>query len=1144
MTILQPPQLKQHDNLVKWDQLIGSSMTAAIAHASTPGIKIVVVPDIQTAYQTRGELQFYKPNDKVLLFPDWEILPYDNFSAHEDIISDRLATLSALAENRIDILVTAASTLMHKIAPKLHTLAQTFILKTDDKMDSQQFRERLVQSGYHNTKTVWHHGEFAVRGSIIDVFPMGSDAAIRIELFDDEIVSLRTFDTESQKTINKIDSVCILPATEFPLDEPSIERFRKNWRDTFTAESVQSPVYKAISDGCSVAGIEYYLPLFYESMATLFDYIPDNATYYMVGEVQQQFNHHFQDITHRYEQYRHNTAKPLLPPNELFLNSTQIYTRIKSSPKVLCSPKQNEHQSHVDFGVAALKSLELNHQLKHPASALNEFILDSKLKIIIVTESQGRQESILEHLRVYNIKVDIHPDWASAIASPSPLVAVIGRLQHGFTATLDGIHVITEKELYANTVRQSRRRKTSATSDAFSSIQSLTELQIGQPVVHMEFGVGRYQGLKTLDTGRLINEFLELEYANEDRIYVPISSLNLISRYNATHNENTPLQKLGTQQWTNAKNKALKRIHDVAAELLEIYSKREASSGFQCLKPDENYQRFKEDFPFEETIDQSQAILSVIDDMTSTRAMDRVVCGDVGFGKTEVAMQSAFLAIMSSKQVAVLVPTTLLANQHLKNFSDRFAGWPIKVAVLSRLQTKKEQNETIEQLKTGKVDILIGTHRVLSEDVDFKDLGLLIVDEEHRFGVRHKEKIKSLRANVDILTLTATPIPRTLNMALSGTRDLSIIATPPQKRLKIKTFHHSYNSEVIKEAISREILRGGQVFYCHNTIDTMGLEVNKITELCPEARCVIAHGQLPERELEKIMSDFYHQKFNVLVATTIIESGIDVPTANTIIINKAHCFGLAQLHQLRGRVGRSHHQAYAYLLTPDRKALTADAKKRLDAFSSMDDLGAGFTLATHDLEIRGAGELLGDDQSGHINAIGFTLYMDILDKTVKALRSGKKLDMQELEKSSCTVDMGVTSLFPESYMPDPHVRLNFYKRLSASSTVDDITDIKVETIDRFGLLPEEAERVFLATQLRLNAEKCGVSKVELRKDTGMIVFSESPKIDHLKLIQLIQGSPARYSLKGASTLKINLSDPMIYEKVNCIHNVLNSIALT
>ena len=1104
---------------------------------------ICITKDSQQAFEIEQSLRFYrKDKGDILVFPDWETLPYDTFSPHEDIISQRLKTLSCLPHLKKGILILPLSTLLHRVAPKQFLQSHSLTLAIGQTFDIISYRRQLESVGYRYVDTVYEHGEFTVRGAIFDVYPMGSDLPVRIELFDDEIESLRSFDPENQRSKDKLKDVEILPANEFPWDKESRMKFRNKWLERFPNAAANSPLIRNIKEAIKPHGIEYYAPLFFDETATLFDYLPENALVLTPTELSDSITHIWNDIQHRYEERRHDIQRPILPPNELFLATDELFGLLKAYPRIsLSKQKQEESAGRLNLQLDNLTDISIDDSSSDPTGKLKTAIDIFDGTTLIVAESNGRQEVLGELFTKYKLDVERVETWEeiTEILQQGPLskpLLTVGKINHGFIDNLTQLQIISETELFGQRVIQKRRRKKS-NDIAENVVKNLTELSIGAPVVHLDHGVGRYRGLETIKVADQVDEFLMLEYANEAKLYVPVSSLHLISRYSGTDESLAPLHRLGTEKWSVAKNKALEKIRDTAAELLEIYAKREARKGFKHDNPGEAYRAFCAKFPFEETPDQLNAIEAVKHDLTRTQPMDRLVCGDVGFGKTEVAMRAAFIATYSGKQVAVLVPTTLLAQQHYESFQDRFAGTAVKVEVLSRFNSAKEQTEAMKNISEGKSDIIIGTHKLIQGDVKFKDLGLLIIDEEHRFGVQQKEKIKALRADIDILNLTATPIPRTLNMAMGGIRDLSIIATPPAKRLSVKTFVREREDALIKESLLRELLRGGQVYYLFNDVKNIQKEAEFLQKLVPEARVTVAHGQMRERELESAMSDFYHQRYNVLVCSTIIETGIDIPNANTIMIDRADKFGLAQLHQLRGRVGRSHHQAYAYLMTPPSKKLTGDSEKRLEAIVASQDLGAGFLLATHDLEIRGAGELLGEEQSGQIQNIGFTLYMELLEQAVQSLKEGKELDLNT-NFHGAEINLRIPALIPDDYLADVHMRLVLYKRIANAKKASELKDIQVEMIDRFGLLPDAVKNLFRQTELKLVAEKIGIVKIDAGETSGRIEFTKSTKVDPLVIVQLVQQNPLKYKLEGATKLKFELESKTVDEKINEVNSLL------
>lgn len=1125
-----------------WANLHGASVGLALSQAIAKhqGPLFVLAPDNLRVAHLLDELHFFgTPSDRIVHFPDWETLPFDHFSPHQDIISDRLSALCQLPSLQQGAIITTVSTALQRLAPVEYIESQSFQLKEGDRLNIDQLRTRLAKSGYYSVGQVREHGEFAIRGSIIDLFPMGSHAPFRIDLFDDEVDSIRVFSPDTQRSQEKIPEIKLLPAKEFPLTEEAIEFFRQQWRTQFSGNPLRCPMYQDISEGICSPGIEYYLPFFYEKMATIFDYLPSNTLVVTIGNTAEKAEEFWHEIELRYEQGRYDISRPLLKPSQIFLPVSDLFHALRAYPQLkINSPSEKA----VSFATEAAIKLDINHKSSQPLAPLQTFEAAYPGRILFCAETMGRREVILQLFRNISLSPVYFHSWQEFLASDAKRGIVVTPIEEGFSLISPPVTVITENQLYGKRVMQRRLRKRTA-QDTDSIIKDLTELQIDDPIVHLDHGVGRYRGLQTLNVGDQVAEFLCLEYQNEAKLYVPVSSLHLVSRYNGADPDHVPMNKLGTDHWQRAKRRATEKIKDVAAELLDLYAKRAARPGIACTLQEDQYNLFANGFPFEETPDQLQAIEQVFKDMTSDKPMDRVVCGDVGFGKTEVALRAAFLAVQNNKQVALLVPTTLLAQQHFQNFQDRFADWPVQVEMLSRFRTTKETKNVLQRLAEGKIDIVIGTHKLLQDDVKFKSLGLVIIDEEHRFGVTQKEKLKAMRSMVDMLTLTATPIPRTLNMALSGIRDLSIISTPPAKRLSVKTFVHEYQDQLIQEAIQREILRGGQVYFLHNDVSTINKMADDISKLVNEARVVVAHGQMHERDLERVMTEFYHRHYNVLVCSTIIESGIDIPTANTIIINRADKFGLAQLHQLRGRVGRSHHQSYAYLLAPPKKSMTADAIKRLDAIATLDKLGIGFTLATHDLEIRGAGELLGEEQSGDIHEIGFTLYMDLLTRSVEALKEGKEPDLEtSLLQRSSEIDLRITALIPEAYLGDVQLRLQFYKRIANAKTSAELDEIQVEMIDRFGLLPEPLKNLFAISELKLKAQTLGVVKLESGEQGGKIEFNEHPNVKPETIIRLIQEKSQRFRLDGPTRLRFTLPSHSASERIPMVEQVIEALS--
>ncbi|WNF45370.1 transcription-repair coupling factor [Pseudomonas sp. SG20056] len=1133
-SVLRLPSLPATAGKQHWGNLPGAALSLAIAEAASNAKRftLLLTADSQSAERLQEELSFFAPDLPVLHFPDWETLPYDLFSPHQDIISQRIAALYRLPELKHGVLVVPITTALHRLAPKRFLLGSSLVMQVGQQLDVNQMRGNLEAAGYRCVDTVYEHGEFAVRGALIDLFPMGSSQPYRIDLFDDEIETLRTFDPENQRSIDKVESIKLLPAREFPLEKKAVTDFRGRFRERFDVDFRRCPIYQDLSTGITPAGIEYYLPLFFEETATLFDYLPADTQVFSLPGIEKAAEQFWVDARSRYEDRRVDPERPLLPPADIFLPVEDCFARLKNWPRVVVSQDDiEEGVGRLRFNAKPLPDLAIQAKAGEPLAALRRFIEEYPGRVLFCAESAGRREVLLELLARLKLKPNEFESWPSFTASKERLGICIAPLDDGLL--LEDLALVAESPLFGQRVMQRRRREKSR-DGGDNVIKNLTELREGAPVVHIDHGVGRYLGLVTMEFDGQAAEFLALMYAEEAKLYVPVASLHLIARYTGSDDALAPLHRLGSEIWQKAKRKAAEQVRDVAAELLDIYARRAAREGYAFADPKADYATFSAGFPFEETPDQQAAIEAVHDDMLAPKPMDRLVCGDVGFGKTEVAMRAAFIAVHGGKQVAVLVPTTLLAQQHYNSFRDRFADWPVKVEVMSRFKSAKEVSEAVQQLAEGKVDIVIGTHKLLQEDVKFSNLGLVIIDEEHRFGVRQKEQLKALRSEVDILTLTATPIPRTLNMAVAGMRDLSIIATPPARRLSVRTFVMEQNNPTIKEALLRELLRGGQVYYLHNDVKTIEKCAADLAELVPEARIGIGHGQMRERELEQVMGDFYHKRFNVLIASTIIETGIDVPSANTIIIERADKFGLAQLHQLRGRVGRSHHQAYAYLLTPPRKQMTDDAQKRLEAISGAQDLGAGFLLATHDLEIRGAGELLGDGQSGQIQAVGFTLYMEMLERAVKSIRKGEQPNLDQPLGGGPEINLRVPALIPEDYLPDVHARLILYKRIANAADEDGLKELQVEMIDRFGLLPDASKNLIRITLLKLQAEKLGIKKVDAGPQGGRIEFAADTCVDPLTLIKLIQSAPNRYKFEGATMFKIQVPMERPEERFNTL----------
>jgi len=1103
--------------------------SAALAYTLVSAVEngnvlhLAVMPDSFSAQQLEQDLQALQPDFPVLHFPDWETLVYDQFSPHPDLVSQRIDCLFKLPNIGKGILVVPMTSLMQRISPVDWVAGHVLDLAVGQTLDLQSERLRLQRFGYRHVPQVMDAGDFSIRGAILDLYPSGSAQPIRIELLDDVIDTLRPFDPESQRSGTPQASFKLLPAREFPLDADACKHARAELLERFDINPRSCGLYADLKEGIAPAGIEYYLPLFFGETASLLDYMPDAYRLVLAPKTLAAADTFWQNIGARYEQRRHDRERPILAPEQLYFTPEALRARLNQHHRY-------EFQSEPGTGTVTATALALQapftcvwqDKSQEAGVALGEFLRHYPGRAILAADSAGRREALKDLLKNTDIAWDSSNDWPGALANAQAhrLMLTTAALTDGFVVTDPAITVFTERQWFPERATQPRRRKSSQ-KDPESILKDLNEISIGSPIVHEDHGVGRYQGLVSLDTGGSTGEFLSIEYAKGDKLYVPVTQLHLVSRYSGSSAEHAPLHNLGGEAWEKAKRRAAEKVHDVAAELLEIQAKRMAQDGFGLELDTAMYDRFASGFPFEETPDQAQAITAVIEDLRQPTPMDRVVCGDVGFGKTEVALRAAFVAAMAGKQVAVLVPTTLLAEQHFRNFSDRFADWPVKVEVLSRFKSPKEIKQALALLAAGKIDIVIGTHRLLQKDVAFDALGLVIVDEEQRFGVRHKEALKALKANVHLLTLTATPIPRTLNMAMSGLRQLSIIGTPPAHRMAVKTFICPWDNATLLEAFQRELARGGQVYFLHNEVDSIERMAADIEALLPDARVRVAHGQMPERQLEQVMLDFHKQRFNILVSTTIIESGIDIPSANTIIINRADRFGLAQLHQLRGRVGRSHHKAYAYLIVQDLKRITADARKRLDALASLEELGAGFTLSTHDLEIRGAGELLGEGQSGQITEIGFALYAQYLERAVASIKDGKLPDVFNPARSAAQVNLHSPALIPEHTIEDVHTRLTLYKRIASAKNRQSLEDLQVEFIDRFGLLADATRHLFECAELRLMAEQIGISKIDLNDNGGTLAFTAKPDIDPFTVIQLIQRQPRTYAMQGSDKLKIS-----------------------
>ncbi len=1105
----------------------------------------MVTADALDAQRLLDEMPFFAPELRCVLFPDWETLPYDSFSPHQDLISERLATLWRISSGEADVVLIPATTALYRLAPPSFLAGYTFEFKVGQRLDEAQLKSQLTLAGYQHVTQVVSPGEYAVRGGLIDLFPMGSPIPLRVDLFDDEIDSIRTFDPDSQRSLYPVPEVRLLPGREFPMDETARARFRQRWRELLEGDPTRSRLYKDMGLGVATAGIEYYLPLFFDDTATVFDYLGESATVVLHGDVEQAFQHFWSDTQDRYRLVQGDPDRPALPPALLFLNAEQFYGLANQHAQLaLRSPPDVDTHAEV---IGPLPDVRVERGSDEPLQRLQQHLAHSQRRVLVLAESDGRRESLLDFLRAGGLSMPMVDSLQAFLDEQEPIALATSSLSQGFAWIETGVDLVTETELFATPAAARRRKKQEQVSDVDALIKDLSELQLGDPVVHTSHGIGRYRGLVHLDMGQVADdgtpekqEFLHLEYADQAVLYVPVSQLHLISRYTGVSADEAPLHKLGSAQWDKARRKAAEQVRDAAAELLNIYARRAAREGHAFRFMAQDYETFARDFGFEETADQNAAIHAVIQDMISPRPMDRLVCGDVGFGKTEVALRAAFVAVTAGKQVAFLAPTTLLAEQHYQTLVDRFAKWPVKIAEMSRFRTGKEIQASAEGLAKGQVDIVVGTHKLLSPSIQFKDLGLLIIDEEHRFGVKHKEAMKALRAEVDVLTLTATPIPRTLGMALEGLRDLSVIATAPQRRLAIKTFVRNEGNGVIREAVLRELKRGGQCYFLHNEVETIENRKAQLETFLPEARIAIAHGQMPERELERVMRDFVAQRFNVLLCSTIIETGIDVPTANTILMSRADKFGLAQLHQLRGRVGRSHHQAYAYLLVPELEGLSKQAQQRLDAIQQMEELGSGFYLAMHDLEIRGAGEVLGDNQSGNMMEVGFQLYNEMLALAVKSLKEGKEPDLLSPLSITTEINLHHPALLPDDYCGDIHLRLSFYKKLATAQNNDQIDRLHEELVDRFGKLPHQAQSLIDVHRLRVLARPYGVAKIDAAPGVIIISFRPNPPIDASRILELVQKN-RHIRLAGNDKLRIERELPEVAARVQMVRDVLRHL---
>ncbi len=1147
MSLALKKSLPKPGNRYALPALYGSSdayalALAALALKSRGQMLAVVVAQASDGQRLLDEIPWFGGQElRCHLLPDWETLPYDAFSPHQDLVSERLATLHEIQNRQCDVLIVPATTALVRLAPPSFLAAYTFFFKKGETLDEARLKSQLTLAGYSHVSQVMSPGEYSVRGGLLDLFPMGSSLPYRLDLFGDTIETIRTFDADTQRSLYPVHEVRLLPGREFPMDEAARTTFRSRWREQFEGDPSRSVVYKDISSGIASAGIEYYLPLFFEQTATLFDYLPPDASLALVGEIDAAIGRFWTDTQSRYRFLKADRERPILPPESLFLGDEQFFALAKPYARLAIAKSNDALASELS---APLPNIAVNRRADDPLANLRSFLLQPGRRVMVCAESNGRRETLQQYFAEYDLQLTPVEGSDGFLQSGAKLMLGVAPLHAGFELYTDAgnLAFITETELYAGSGRRVGKKKQEGVTQVESMVRDLSELKIGDPVVHINHGIGRYMGLTSMDLGEGETEFLHLEYAKDTKLYVPVSQLHVISRYSGASPEDAPLHSLGSGQWEKAKKRAADQVRDTAAELLNLYARRALRQGHAFEYSSHDYERFADSFGFDETPDQAEAIHNVIRDMTSGKPMDRLVCGDVGFGKTEVALRAAFIAVMGGKQVAILAPTTLLAEQHAQTFADRFADWPVRIAELSRFRSGKEITQAFKGMADGTLDIIIGTHKLLSDDVKFTRLGLVIIDEEHRFGVRQKEALKALRAEVDVLTLTATPIPRTLGMALEGLRDFSIIATAPQKRLAIKTFVRSEGEAIIREACLRELKRGGQIYFLHNEVETIQNRLAMLTELLPEARIAVAHGQMHERDLEKVMRDFVAQRYNILLCTTIIETGIDVPTANTIIMHRADKFGLAQLHQLRGRVGRSHHQAYAYLLVNDVQGLTKLAQRRLDAIQQMEELGSGFYLAMHDLEIRGAGEVLGESQSGEMTEIGFQLYSDMLNEAVRSLKAGKEPDLAAPLASTTEINLHVPALLPADFCGDVHERLSIYKRLANCATQDKIDDIQEELIDRFGKLPDPVKALIETHRLRIAAKTVGIVKIDVHGEAATLQFMAQPPIDPMRIIELIQKN-RHIKLHGQDKLKISATMPDLAARVTQIKTTIKQLTV-
>ena len=1125
----------------RYTRLAGSADALALARlASEEKPLSVITATALDAQRLLDEIRWFSPELRASLLPDWETLPYDQFSPHQDLVSERLATLYRIQRGEFDVAVVPAATALVRLCPPAYLAGHTFFLKTGEKLSLERLREQLAIAGYQHVTQVVSPGEVCFRGGLIDLFPMGSALPYRLDLDDDLIDTIKTFDVDTQRTLYSVNEIRMLPAREFPLDDAGRARFRGRWRELFEGDPSKKRLYRDVSNGVPAAGIEYYLPLFFESVATLFDYLPGGSTLALHHDVAEAIQEFWRDANSRYKMAGGDPDRPLVAPAQLFVPAEEFYVRAQAFARVDLLDKPDE-ENRQPLEALALPPLAVDRRAQDPIAALKRFLETSGLRVMIAAESPGRRETMASYFAEYGLTLPACATFQEFTQSSAKSALCVSPLSHGFIVPAEGWAVVTEAELYAGVVRRRGHGADKRTS-VEGMLRDLSELKIGEPVVHEQHGIGRYQGLVTLDLEDGKSEFLLLEYEGGDKLYVPVSQLGVIGRYSGAQPEEAPLHKLGSGQWEKAKARAARQVRDTAAELLALYAKRASRLGHSFSIRQHDLEAFADGFGFEETPDQAAAIEAVVADMAAGKPMDRLVCGDVGFGKTEVALRAAFAAVADSKQVVILCPTTLLAEQHLQTFSDRFADWPVRIAELSRFRSSREASEIVKKLETGEIDIVIGTHKLLSRNVKLKRLGLVIIDEEHRFGVRQKEALKKLRAEVDVLTLTATPIPRTLAMSLEGIRDFSVIATAPEKRLAIKTFVAPWSEGLIREAVMRELRRGGQVYFLHNEVETIEKMKERLGRLLPEARLAVAHGQMRERELERVMREFTAQRCNVLLCSTIIETGIDIPTANTIVINRADRFGLAQLHQLRGRVGRSHHQAYAYLLTPGEEALGVQAKKRLEAIQMMEELGSGFYLAMHDLEIRGAGEILGEEQSGEIQEVGFSLYARMLDRAVRRLKAGKAADVEDAIDISTEVNLHVPALLPETYCSDVHERLSLYKRLADTETREELDALREELVDRFGELPEPARALLECHRVRIAARPLGIARVDATHEAVQLQFIKNPPLDGAKVIEFIRKRGRGAKLAGPEKLRVEAKMPAWQERAQQVKDILHQLA--